>query len=469
MPPAVAGIAVRVTSQVGDFVKGMRQSSAAAQGFDRALSGVAGRTLKFGGALAGIAAGAFVALIKRQFSLITALAKTADMLGTTSKELAGLEFAARAVGEPVSTITTGIQRLNRVVFDAATGSKAAQAAFDELGLSVAKLQLSSPIDKLKRIADAFDRVKTTIDQNRLAMKLFGGAGTSMVRILRGGAAALNETTKEARELGLGLSEIDSAKVVIATQAWSKLKAVLAGPGGLFAQIAVELSPILKFAADRFLAWAKVAGGAAGVVARAVGALEFAINKLAGPLEAIKLGWFTFKGVAIIAITGVVGSLGLLVKGLNKVAQLFDVTILEGAVAFFDTLTNDLANEAAAAFESAAESWDKLATGIRQTDFSDFLAGITDELDALAKGMADAAAQRRDLSKAAFAPAAAMAKRGSLRDIAGALTEFRQISLARVAIPGQGRAGRPPVNPQITGTNRLLADILNELKKNVGLG
>lgn len=174
--------------------------------------------------------------------------KFADRLGMSADALRVLELAANRTGVGVNALRMGIQRMDRRVAEAATGSGEAVKALDELGLSAREMAQLNTEQKLGVIADALGSVETHSDKVRLAFKLFDSQGVALVNTLAGGSEGLNKFADEAGELGVLMGDsrrdIEAANDAIAgmKDAW----------GAFVAQVAIAVAPALEAIAN-FLA------------------------------------------------------------------------------------------------------------------------------------------------------------------------------------------------------------------------
>src|SRR5690606_32505320 len=107
-----------------------------------------------------------------------------------------------------NTLDMALQRFTRRSAEAAQGTGAAKDALQVLGVqlrdSTGALRPTEAL--LSDVADAFTRIENPADRVRLAFKLFDSEGVVMVNMLRNGAAALEETRQQARDLGLVLED-----------------------------------------------------------------------------------------------------------------------------------------------------------------------------------------------------------------------------------------------------------------------
>lgn len=129
-------------------------------------------------------------------------------LGIGTEALSVLGFAAERSGTDLGTLETGLRTLAAKVFDVEQGLATAKQVFDELGISVRNSDdsLKSLDDLLPEIADKFSGMEDETKKAALAQEIFGGAGLKLIPLLDGGAKGLEAFAKEAKALGIVITE-----------------------------------------------------------------------------------------------------------------------------------------------------------------------------------------------------------------------------------------------------------------------
>lgn len=177
--------------------------------FDRAVTNSLRNMLSFRAILGTVAGTAGLGLVvKRSIEAADSIAKTADKIGVATGALQELRYAAELAGVQQNTLDMALQRFTRRAAEAAQGTGEAKDALATLGVqlrdSTGALRPTEAL--LSDVADAFTRIENPADRVRLAFKLFDSEGVVMVNMLRNGAAALEETRQQARDLGLVLED-----------------------------------------------------------------------------------------------------------------------------------------------------------------------------------------------------------------------------------------------------------------------
>lgn len=147
-------------------------------------------------------------------------ADKADVLGLTMAELQGLSVGAALANTDIETVTGATTKFIKKLSEAAEGSKEARADLAMLGLTIQSFQGLTTADSLRLVAERLNQMQNAGDRANVAISLFGKeAGSKMITVLKGGAAAMDDYIGKAKELGLVLSDAQIAALRFAnTQA-----------------------------------------------------------------------------------------------------------------------------------------------------------------------------------------------------------------------------------------------------------
>lgn len=127
----------------------------------------------FGGlknALAGLAIGSFITQAGQMANAISDMAKAS---GVTTQALLGFRDALTANGASAEGAINGISKFNRTIEEAANGSKSAQDAFAEIGISLQDLATLSEQDLLAATVQGLGQVDDASKRASLGFQLFG--------------------------------------------------------------------------------------------------------------------------------------------------------------------------------------------------------------------------------------------------------------------------------------------------------
>lgn len=154
----------------------------------------------------GLAGGAIFGLASSTAQLGDDVAKTADKLGIKIGALQELRYAAERAGVSTSSFDQSLEKMQKNLGEASTGTGTAKDALEELGLSAKDLIKVSPEEALGIIADRMQGVETQAEKAALANDIFGRSGIGMLNMLRDGSRGLKDMREEARRTGYVLSE-----------------------------------------------------------------------------------------------------------------------------------------------------------------------------------------------------------------------------------------------------------------------
>lgn len=337
------------------FAKDVDSGTSALKQFGSGLA-----TVAKGAALAGaaIATGATVALarmVKTGLESADALGKVSDKLGVATESLAGLRVAAERSGVAAQQFDTALQRLVRRTAEAAQGTGEAKGALEKLGLSAQQLVKLAPDQILGRVADAMQGVESQSQRVALAFKLFDTEGVALVNTLASGSAGLDSFQERAKVAGVALSRDMVASVERANDAMADLDLL---QQGLSQQLAVKFAPVLEGISKRLFEIAEESGGMGKVAEKVFNFLIDGAAKVASAIDAIRVVWDVLKATTLSVASVIASALENIASTAATVIGFFN----EGHAKEFADVSialsitqRDLANDAAAAWESAGKA------------------------------------------------------------------------------------------------------------------
>ncbi len=220
---------------------------------DAALSRIQSQLKAFGAGVSAIgtklmAGGAgivtpLLAATKRFMSIGDQLDDMAARTGLSTNALSELGFAAEQSGASIEDVETSVKRMQRAIFDAATGSKEQADAFKLLGLDLASLNAMKPEDQLTAIGKAIAGIADPTQRAGAALTIFGRSGTALLPML-GDMEALRA---EAVRLGLSIGPEQAKQAAALTDAWDRIKRSF---GAVAVAIGSSLAPMLTGLAGR---------------------------------------------------------------------------------------------------------------------------------------------------------------------------------------------------------------------------
>lgn len=385
----VSQIAVNLSAQTAAFEAGFKKATSVVQTFASTFKGGVAQ-IAAGISLAGVidgVVGKLKELTIGQFAVIDANAKLSDRLGISMEKLAGLQLASDLAGVSSEELANNLSRLQKGIGEAVNGGGQLDDLLTKLNLPARELA-TIPLDQaMSRIAEAVNKIENPAQRAAVATELFGKAGQRMINVLAGGEKGFADAAEEARQFGIAASRIDAAKVEAANDAMTRVGAVLKGIG---TTIAIEVSPMIEFAAKKFTEWAAAGDGVRGKVIGVFEAGAKAISFFGQQLGSIQEIWLQLQIGATAFGKTVVDAVA---TSVNAIAGLGSLGIVE--LVGFDTAEfagiKDAAEAYAVELEVLQGKMNKLG---RRPDVGQkilkFFGDLRAEADAAGKKVADAA-------------------------------------------------------------------------------
>ena len=141
-----------------------------------------------------ISGGAFIGLVKGAIDSADSFGKLSDQTGIAANSLQAYVNAGKLAGVGQETIDKGLRRLAQSMREADQGVATYSDSFNALGLSVRDSEgnLKSSETVLGEIADRFADLPDGATKAAISMEIFGRSGASLINLLNGGSAALEE-------------------------------------------------------------------------------------------------------------------------------------------------------------------------------------------------------------------------------------------------------------------------------------
>jgi hypothetical protein len=183
-------------------IANLRNESGRAERAVQSFGSATQRLTQIMGAL-GLSLGAvqMVRFAQNTLQTVDELGKLSRQLGVSTQALQSYNFAAGLSGVRTESLRSALQRLTRNIGEARTGTGAIAQAFQELGIRTTNTESA-----FRDIANAIRNAKDESEAATIAYRTFGREGLPLVRMLRDGAAGLDEFTSQAERLGLILSD-----------------------------------------------------------------------------------------------------------------------------------------------------------------------------------------------------------------------------------------------------------------------
>jgi len=219
------------------------------RGLGRKLKAAGAIAAKAGAAVTMTGAGILAPLLASAASFAKSgdvYSKMADKTGATVESLSQLGYAAEISGASVETLGTGFKSMNRVIGEAADGTKTGIDALSKLGLTVEDLQKLSPDKRFELIADRVSKIADPSLRSAAAMEVFGRSGNELLPMMLRGADGIQQLRQRADELGLTISSSDAAGATALSDGWTDVTKQLARTKDMIgASLAPTLTDLLQ--------------------------------------------------------------------------------------------------------------------------------------------------------------------------------------------------------------------------------
>lgn len=313
MANAISSLLVQIGADVTGLEIGGKKAAKSMDELGAKARDLGNKMAMLGAAAAAAGAAMVASLVKSGLSAVDSQAKLARSLDATVNGLRTVQLAAQNAGISADEMSGNLQRMNRRLGEMArTGAGPAAAWLGRLGLSAQEL-LKIPLeDRVAKISDAIAALGTSAEQASAAFAIFGDAGIKMVPMLKDGSAAIRQAAQEVRDYGLGISQIDAAKVEMANDAMERIKLTIEAVSN---RLAVAFAPILKVLADRFNQLARDNQGFGDAALKVAEWILMAFAKVADVVQGLRVA---FKGLELI----LAGAWATLVTLAQKVVEVF---------------------------------------------------------------------------------------------------------------------------------------------------
>jgi hypothetical protein len=244
---------IQIGADTSGFVSGVNRATESMRGLGGAIRGATNSSLFQGilsgmqGMLAGV--GVFAALksaATQFYSALEAGGALVDLAGQTGvavDKLMVLQMAFDQAGLGASQVQPVLNKMQKVITDAASGSEEAAGKLQYLGLSAEQLAGMTADKQLEKIGDKLAEIKNPAERSAAAMEIFGRGGAKMLSYFAsGGLEGVQENLGKQAALMLENAGIfDKISDVLGT-AGSKVQ-------GFFVGVAAEVVPQIMDVVD----------------------------------------------------------------------------------------------------------------------------------------------------------------------------------------------------------------------------
>lgn len=245
------------------------------------------------GAVAGAAIIAGVVNSSRQS--IDVLAKKSDQLGITTEKLAAFQHLGELTGVSTTSMNSSLERMSKRLGEAAQGMGAARPQLERLNLSAKELVALSPDQQYQKIADSIKGLNTQSEKAAAVAAIFGREGLALLNTIEAGAEGFRQAQDDVNAFGTAISRVDAAKVEEANDAFERVQEALKG---VATRLTVQLAPVMKVIADRFVNAARESGGFSDILLAGINASIEAVAFLGDTVRGLEVVWQVAEVAAI---------------------------------------------------------------------------------------------------------------------------------------------------------------------------
>lgn len=196
---AIATLSIDIVAKLANLERDMGKAAHIAEKnaarMESAFAGVKTSLAAIGSVLT---VGAFAGMVRGVADAGDQLAKLSTRTGIAVEELSKLQYAASLSDVSNEDLSTSLGRLNKVLGEAADGSKEATEALSRFGIPPGALNASEAFSVIA------DRVKNTADQTKIASAMndiFGRSWQTLMPLVKGGSEGLKDAGDELERMG----------------------------------------------------------------------------------------------------------------------------------------------------------------------------------------------------------------------------------------------------------------------------
>ena len=215
-------------------------------------------------AAAGAAVYAFTAGVAQSIVKTTDFA---NQMGVSVEQFSALQAAAVAANIDAEAFNSSLKFLAASTAAAARGAKEDTEAFNALGISVKEFKKLDLNGQMQLLAKQLEGVTDSSERVRISMQLFGRGSVEMLKMLGGGAEAMEKARQQAEYLGLAIGPQMAANAQEFNNAFDMATGALKG---MSLAVGNELMPLMAGLTEQFAIF--VAESRAGVAAFVKGAI-----------------------------------------------------------------------------------------------------------------------------------------------------------------------------------------------------
>lgn len=295
----LGSLSVQIGADTEGFEQGQKKVQKELKKTDVDLRKSANDFAKWGAAATAAATVAVAALTKANLSAIRELQVLAGTANTTVAEFERGAFAANQFGIETEKYGQILTDTNDRIGDFLTTGGGPMIDFFEqvapkVGITADAFRGLSGQQAMGLYVDSLQKANLSQEEMTFFMEAMASDSTRLLPLFKDNAKALGEMSDEAKQLGIGLSDIDVAAVEMANKELAKISGIF---GTIGKEIAVKLAPMIAAISSSLVDASKDAGGFGDTIGQVMNFAQKAVGVFANGVHGIKI---IFQGVEVIA-------------------------------------------------------------------------------------------------------------------------------------------------------------------------
>ncbi len=208
----IGELVVRIKADAAQLERELKKAGALTESTAKRMTGAL-RDLRgqFADLLPALSIGALLAFGRSAFQSADRINDLSQRTGILGSTLSALNVPLKQSGSSLDEFAGSLVRMNNAIADA-DQSKESLKAFDDLGLSIRKLEQLSPEDQFYAIADALSRVGSQSEFTSIGMAIFGRSFATLAPLIRESKGNLAEFVDEQKRMGEALTDDELKRI-----------------------------------------------------------------------------------------------------------------------------------------------------------------------------------------------------------------------------------------------------------------
>ena len=203
---SIANIIVSMIADTGKFDTDLKRSSKQATAeMKKMQKDAADMGNKIGVAFVA-AAGAMTLIVAKTINAADHIRDLSQKTGISTAALSEYASATAKAGTTLDTFVSGVNKMQKSLVAAASGSQAQSAAFERLGLSVQDLLKLSPDKQFEAIAEALSGLGNAAEKTAVSQAIFGKGAAALAPLMAEGAKGIEEARAAAVRFGVSIGQ-----------------------------------------------------------------------------------------------------------------------------------------------------------------------------------------------------------------------------------------------------------------------